>query len=323
MGEYVVTVTDVGANRYEILSNGFFPGQANPIAQRTVKVLIEEERLFTQAMYGMGEIELGAFTYVDSYDSRLGAYGGANVSAEADLITTSISTVSPYAADLGASSVVNGDLTIGVGGDLLNAINLVAGSVITGSTGTLTRPRTPHSVPNVAGTLPNQGTLNVPAHSTVTISASAEYDAINIGNHATLIIDSDVSLYVDGAINFDAHSSMVIDSAATVSLVLNNTLTFGAHAQIINTSFDPKKFTIYCTDNVASFSLAPQGQFFGNVYMPNTDFTIAPFTDYYGSIVAKTISLGTHVNYHFDTSLIDDPSAPTFNQFVVVKWQGY
>lgn len=219
--------------------------------------------------------------------------------------------------------MINGSVTIGVGGDVLTAINQDPGSLITGTTSSLTKANTPYSVPDISGTLPYRGVLNVPAHGTATISSSGEYDSITLGVHSTLIVDSDVSLYVDGTMNFDAHSTMTIDPAASVAVVLNDTLTFGASSQIINSSFDPKKFTIYCTDNVANVDLGAQGQFFGNVYMPNADFSVAPFTDYFGSIVANSIFLSPNVNYHYDKSLADDPAAPTFNKYDLKKWQGY
>lgn len=323
IGEYQLTVIDSGSNSYEILSRGFFPSQAGSLSERIVKVVVEQENLFEQAMFGMGSITLSPFVYIDSYDSRLGAYGGANVSSNGDLITWSISTSSPYAADIGSSSVVNGNLTIGVGGDVSAAIKMSPGSSITGTKSTLLKVKTPYSVPDISGTLPYQGSLSVPAHGTATISSSGEYDSITLGPNATLIVDSEVSLYVDGAVNFANHSSMIIDPTVKVSLVINDTLTFGPFAQIVNSSFDPKRFTIYCTDNVASFELGAQGQFYGNVYMPNSDFTVAPFTDYFGSIVANTISLGSNVNYHYDKSLADDPAAPTFNNYDLKKWQGY
>lgn len=323
IGEYVVSVDDLGGDSYEIFATGFFPNQLNPISTRTVKVLVERENLFVQAMYGIEEIKIDDFSFVDSYDSRLGPYGGANVSSEGNLITNSISSVSPYATDLGKGTYIDGDVTIGVGGDTLTAIHLEATSVITGSRDTLTRVRLPKAVPDISGFLPYQGNLNVPAHGSATISSSGEYDSITLGAHSTLILDSDVSLYISGKLDLGTYSTLIIDSAASVSVVLNDSLKFKPHAEIVNESFDPKQFTIYCTDNVEKFALGAQGQFLGNVYMPNTDFTVNPFIDYYGSIVAKTVLLKKNTSFHFDKSLADDVSAPTFNNYVVRIWQGY
>ncbi len=322
IGEYIVSVTYVGFNKYEILSRGFFPNQANTISDRTVKVLIEKETVFKQAMFALDGIDLAPSVYVDSYDTRLGVYGGANVSSAGDLITNSISNSTPYAASLGSSAVVNGDVTIGVGGDLLTAINMSPGSSITGTTGTLSKTNSPYAVSDISGLLPYQGALDIPANGTATISSSGEYDSITLGNHSTLIVDADVTLYLDGAMNFETHSTMIISPTATISLIINDTLAFSSFAQVVNLSCDPKQFTIYGTNNVTSFDLGSQGQFFGNVYMPNADCGVGPFTDYYGSIVAKSIFLASNVNFHFDKSLADDPSAPTFKKYVLRKWQG-
>ena len=309
---------------YEIVSRGYFPSQANQIASKIVKVLAVEEKLFKDAIMGYDGINIGSGALVDSYDSRIDLYGvSGNVGTDANFVTNSTADDS---IEIGNTSVVTGDISIGAGGIPANVIKLTGSGTYNGTVKWLSKNKPKLSIPDQTGVFGiNHGPLTVANGTVHIINNDVEYDSIKLEKDAILKINANSNIYVIGDILLGVDSQIIIIPGYTSKLWINGNTDFKNGATINNPSQDPLRFKIYCTDNVSSFDLGQHtGGFYGNIYAPNADVWIGPDTVFYGSIVGKTVRCTSGLQYHYDVASRDDPDpyAPTLGYFVI-RWQGY
>jgi len=326
IGQFDVTVEDLNQapKLYEIVSTGYFPNKAAATAVKTVKVMAQEQKLFSSAVMGYGGINIGSGAYVDSYDSRLGLYNvGGNVGTDADFITNSTAANS---VEIGNTSVVTGDVTIGMGGNYMNVIKLTGSGTYNGNVKWLKRDMPQVSIPDKTGVYGvNKGALVVPTGTTWPINGDVEYDSIKLEKNAVLKINADCDIYVIGDVNLGVNSQIQIVPGNKSRLWINGNTNFKNGATIQNPSQDPQRFKIFCTDNVTSFDLSQHSAgFYGNIYAPNADVWIGPDTVFYGSVVGKTVSCTSGLKYHYDVASREDPDTniPSLGYFVT-SWQGY
>lgn len=144
----------------------------------------------------------------------------------------------------------------------------------------------------------------------------------------TLTIQGPVQLHVDGSIMWIhtwLNGKIVIKPTGSLELFLENNFqvpiefvnSSSIDDFIVNESKDPKALVIYSTgttDSPVMFRLLPNKHFYGTLYFPNSDLLIYPKTntpnlyssgDFYGSIIAKTVTLLGDTKIHYDMSLRD------------------
>ncbi len=327
LGEFDVTVIKlIGEPKsYSVISVGYFPDKTNPMFSKTVKVLAVEEKIFKDAIMGYGGIDVGSGALVDSYDSRIGKYNvSGNIGTDANFITNSSAANS---VQIGNASVVTGDVTIGTGG-VEGVVIQTTGTGTYGGVKWLHKDKPKLSIPDqtgVFGTIP-YGPLIVAKDATYKINVNeVEYDSITLKKNAKLIINANTNIYVIGGIDLGVDSQIEINPGISAKLWVNGNTNFDNGATIDNTTHDPLRFKIYCTNNVASFDLSQHSAgFYGNIYAPNADVTIGNGTVFYGSVVGKSVKCTTGLQYHYDiASRYDsDPNALILGYFVTV-WQEY
>ncbi|MCM8812978.1 MAG: hypothetical protein NC924_03470 [Candidatus Omnitrophica bacterium] len=317
MGDIAIQVVNFGG-AYTVQCTGSTPNAANPWAQNTLRVILRGQPLFDDGLGAVSDIELRMGSAVDSYDSTQGAYGGANVG---DDVTVATNSTANGAVSVGPFVSVNGDIVVGPGANTSTTVQVNGSASVSGSisaSGTEAIPTPSVSIP--AG-LPAMGNLNVPKGGTSTISSSGSYDKITVGIGGQLIINSDVTLVVKDELKLGVLSDLTITNDATVSIILDDKFTAQLGSDINNSSEDPAKLTIYCTDNVTNLRFGVATDFCGNIYAPKADVHVLLAGDMYGGIVGDTVRLGVLARFHYDTSLASRPDAPVGGGYRVEKWQ--
>jgi hypothetical protein len=244
-------------------------------------------------------VNIGSGAVIDSYDSRLGVYGGTNVHNNANIATNSIY----YGAiNLGNNSIINGDAMTGTGSDPNDVIIQGMGSDITGEKVALDDPKVLPSVPVPTG-LVNRGNLSVSGTST-TISQSGQYGNLTLAKNARVTITSNVTLYVSGAFTLNNNAEFRINPGCSVTLNFGGSWSLNSNCMINNMSHDPTKLVMLGTDTfTGSKTFCNTFTTYAAMYFPNANINFANTAAVYGSIIARQFMIGNNMQVHYDEAL--------------------
>ena len=294
------------------LSSGHFAESTGKygLKEKTVRCSFPLQGLFEYAVFGDEYVHLKNGGTVDWYnydtDDKNLQLGTNSTLADAVVIKN--------------GAIVNGDVVIGVGGDPDVAINKTA----TGLTGnTFVMPKEYElpqiTVPEWLAALPSGGTIN----NNITISNSAKYDKIDIGNNKIITIDGEVSLYIVGDIILDnsAELRIIDDNDVSLTLFVGGNIEIKNSGVINNLSEDATKLIIYGLDGCESIILKNDIDFYGAIYAPNADIVMMNSGDVYGSVVAKSVDQKNSADFNYDASLRDVSVEDIGVRFVIKQWQ--
>jgi choice-of-anchor A domain-containing protein len=116
-------------------------------------------------------------------------------------------------------------------------------------------------------------------------------------------------------IKFATGANLVVYSGGT-SCTVNTQVAFNSPGYAAN-------FILYCAPSVTSFTMNGNATFVGVVVAPNADVTLngsgdpAHPTDFIGCLMANTVTLNGHFNFHYDEALGGNPS---FGRFLITSW---
>ena len=299
------TVTGNSSSGYVVESIGEF-GEA----ERRVTGALPVKGPFDYAIFTEDDLVLKEGTVVDwyNYDDDDGSFQiGTN-----SIISGSI--------DLKHGATVNGDVVVGLRGDP-DVVITSHGATITGDTYEMTeRYELPSiTVPGYVQSSPSQGTIT----DTTTITSSAKYDSIDLGNGKIITIDGPVTLYVIGNIKLKNSAQLQIANSGNASLILYSGGDFIAVYGTVsnNQTGDPQKLKLYGLSGCQNLSLRNSGVLYGAIYAPNADVVLHNSVEVYGSIIANSFSQRQTADFHYDASLRDVSVDDEGVQFVVKQWQ--
>jgi hypothetical protein len=303
-GSFSYNIVPLTANKvYEIISTGTSGGQTRVVHARTKMTnLFEYGLIVTKSLLTRNS------TLVDGYDSRLGLYGSGNSGGLIKMGTTNIQSPPQGGITLYNGSTINGDVMIGVGGDL---------DVVIKDLGATTGPRynmqepfefeviTP---PNCGPSLGNLNTTNttIGAPGAVTY---ARYNSITIQNSGVLEIVGEVYIHVTGTIDLKNSAEMRISANSSVKIYLENDLLAGQANGINNMSKIPANFVLFGvgTNPNQRWDIRNSGDFYGVYYAPNADITIYAKGEVFGSVAGQSFELkadpGSANGVHYDNAL--------------------
>jgi hypothetical protein len=274
----------------------------SPSVSKTLRVVLEggaPPPLFNFMVFGALGVNIGGGAIVDSYDSRLGVYGGTNVHDGGNIGTNG----DIYGAvNLGNGSIVNGDAMTGAGSDPNEVIIMGMSSEITGETAALEEPKELPSVPVPTG-LANRGNLSVSGTST-TISQSGQYNNLTLANNARVTITSNVTLYVSGAFTLNNNAEFRINPGCSVTFYFGGAWSLNSNSRINNMSQDPTKLVMYGTDTfTGSKTFCNNFETYAAMYFPKASVSLANSAAFYGSVIARQFMIGNNMRVHFDEAL--------------------
>ncbi len=276
-----------------------------PVARITRVVMRSQgcHPVFDRCVFGSEGVDMSANAFIDSYDSRNGLYGGSNVSSEGHVGTN--------AMYYGCISLSNGAKVYGsaFSGPESNPAEVIvtwSKSHIFGPMQALVSSKALPSVLPPEG-LMSLGDYNLASGGNDVIIQSGEYDSFTINSNAKTTIADDVILYIKG--NFEIASLAkleIADDASSRIYLGGGTFYIDSDSQIINLTQDPKKLLILGTDNFDStVELALANDFYGAVYAPRANLNCYFGGKFYGSLVARKISLKYFSEIHYDKALAE------------------
>jgi Flp pilus assembly protein TadG len=219
------------------------------------------------AIVGINSLTIGGNGYTDSYDSRGGAYSAATAHHKG-------SVASNGDISLSGSAKVDGDVRCGVG----QSTSVSGAATATGRVAPLGAPL---SFPSV--TLPasyvNAGDC-VMSSGTVSLAGGVYvFDTIDLSGTAHITWQGPVVIYVRTA--YRIRGKAVVDTYQNV----------------------PANLVLKLLPTCKTASWTGSHSCVGELYAPDTDFTVGGKAQLYGRIIARTISVSGSAGLHYDEAL--------------------
>ena len=299
------TVTGDLSSGYTVESTGI-SGQA----QRTVSCTLQLQGPFEAAIFTENGMELNNSAVVDWYnnteDDKIMQIGTNN--------TASGSVV------LRNSATVYGDVVVGMGGDPSVVINDY-GATVTGDTRALTERYVmqPVTVPEWLESLPSSGAIPNDTNDT-TITTSARYSSIDLGNSETVTISGDITLYITGGIILGNSAELGIEEGASLTLYLGGDFEGKNSSTVNNETQDAQKLKIYGLDSCETIQFKNSSDFYGAIYAPNADVVMNNSANIYGSVVSKSFDQRNSGTFNYDVTLRDVSINDEAVYFAITNW---
>ena len=305
-GIYSYTITGDTTNGYTIQSVGIFNG-----LQKTIEVSLQLQSPFGEfAVFGGENIELKAEADIDWYNYDAG---------DEDFKIGTNGTQSG-AVTLKNNSNVNGDIVVGVDGDISVAVS-DNGANITGTLGTMSEEFILDSVtvPAWLTAMALGGTIT----NDTTISSSDKYSGINLGNGEEIEIEGDVVLYITGDILLKNSAKIIIndDADGSLTLYVGGDITGNNGSSFNNETEDSKKLKIFGLDSCSEMLFKNSSEFYGIIYAPRAEVTFNNSVDAYGSVICKQFEQKNSAGFNYDASLRDINYNDELISFTTQRWK--
>ena len=322
VGNILITVDNPESMAPVIEATGSVAAVGSSNYSKTMRVVLAggaPPPLFNFMLFGELGVNVGTGAVVDSYDSRLGPYGGTNVGDGGNIGTNG----EIYGAiNLGNGSIVNGSAMTGPETVPDDIIIQGMGSEITGEKVALDEAKELPSVPAPTG-LANRGNASI-SGTTATISESGQYNNFTLANNAKVTITSNVTLYVAGTFTMNNNSEFKINSGCSVTIYFGGGWAINSNSRINNGSQDPTKLVMYGTDTfTGTKTFCNTFETYAAMYFPKAVVNLANTNSFYGSIIARQFMIGNNMHVHYDealASLQTGFTSPT-TSFEMKSWQ--
>jgi len=299
------TVTGDLGSGYTVESTGI-SGQA----QRTVSCTLQLRGPFEAAIFTKDGMELKNSAVVDWFNYT------------EDDKTMQIGTNSTTAGSviLRNSATVYGDVVVGMGGNPGVVINDY-GATVTGDTRALTERYViqPVTVPEWLQSLPSSGAIPNDTNDT-TITTSARYSSIDLGNSETVTIDGDVALYITGDITLGNSAELGIENDASLILYLGGDFEGKNSSTVNNETQDAQRLKIYGLDSCETIRFKNSSDLYGAIYAPNADVVMDNSANIYGSVVSKSFEQRNSATFNYDVTLRDVSINDEALYFTITNW---
>ncbi len=138
---------------------------------------------------------------------------------------------------------------------------------------------------------------------------------IVIGTNVVLALPNGLSMGSTDTITYSPMpgANLIVYSGGTSCTVYGN--------GVLNSPGYAADFILYCAPTVTSFTLNGNGTFVGVVVAPSADVALngggTTVTDFVGCLMANSVTLNGHFNFHYDEALGGNKS---FGRFLITSW---
>lgn len=320
IGDIEVRVEDPDGDNPVVSSSGRVALVESRVLSKCARVVLEEEKYkpWLNGIFGDEELDFSSNSYVDSYDSRDGDYGGSNMGSEGHVGTngTHLGCI-----DLASNSRIYGDAVSGPESDPDSVIITRGNAEIFGEKSSLSEENPMPPVP-LPEELPYMGDYSLGGGSD-TIDESGEYSSFRLDSNSTVTLTADLTLYITGEFLMRSNTKLEIADGVKATIYLGGTFTQNSNTQINNLSQDPTKLLMLGTDSFnGEMEWRSNTDFWGAVYVPKADVNFRSNIDFHGSISSKSFQFNSNARIHYDLALaalaLDGADG---TPFTVKSWQ--
>jgi len=240
-----------------------------------------------------GAVKLTGSCKIDSYDSTLGAYGGANISSNATVLTNSTAS---KAVSLAWSTAIKGSVQVGPGGNPDTVIDDQSGTNVTGTMSAMGQQA---QMPTL--TAPSMGAStgdkSISSAQGTTISGNLHVNNLSVTNSGLMKVSGTTVILVEN--NFSVSGAGVIEVLPNSSLTIyvKGTSTMSGGTRIDGPNLSNIKLMNLGTGLV---DITGSSQFQGVIMSPNGAVTIENGAAAFGAVMAKQISILGGSQFHQD-----------------------
>jgi hypothetical protein len=300
------------------LGSGYFVQSTGKsgLREKNINCSLSLQGPFERAILAQGPLVLKSGTIVEGYNSE----DPWETDVDATVGTLSIL---PDGVVLNAGVIINGDVIVGVGGDVETVVKDLGASthrqyallkqIILPA---ITVPELPDKGAGIKvhGTTLTVGPTDTGQYGEIELKKASDPGILEVNG-------GDVVLYVTGDISLGQGCEIVIKDGATLVLYLDGDMVADNDAGI-NNECTPKSFKLFGTSTDEQvITLKAKSESLGAIYTPNAIVTIMADGDVYGSITAKTFEMKSGGNFYYDKALknatIDDEGL----RFVIKEWR--
>lgn len=331
-GGFDVTVTPLDSTKRLVTVSGYYPSNSTSAygyQRRQVEAVISVSSSDFDSVFVATTIDLDSNSRVDSYDSRLGLYGGTNIGTSGDLGSNSTGASTIH---LDSNAYLGGDAMIGPGGNVNTAITLDRNATMTGTRQTLTSTKTLASktYPGSGGT----SALTLASNQSQRLSGGTyNYTHVDIDSGATVTFTGSATLYVDKYFKLDSNSQFKTDAdcpTCTLTIYVNGNTYEGAPAEafdidsgsLLSANAKPTQLTVIVTgtgSSARSVQLDSNNGFYGAIHAPLSHVDLDSNVNAYGAILARSLQLDSGSKIHYDVALAS--SGGTSGSVQLLSWR--
>jgi hypothetical protein len=233
------------------------------------------------ALIATGKVDISS-SYVDSYNSANGPYGGGNVYQNGDVDAT-------------GAVKTSGGATIG--GDVSSSSTVTGGGI----TGNITTGAPPVNAPTVACPA-GPYTASVPAGSGISYNSGT--GDLTLSGSAVLTLPVPPTTYYFHKLTLSGSSSIAFSSYTQhIDIYVSNQLTLSGGG-VMNTGADPTKLSIWgCGGDTSNWAISGGSFAYYSMYAPNHNLAISGASNYYGMFVGHDIAISGGSMIHYDHAL--------------------
>ena len=322
-GQFLVMIMKVSDSKVTLKSTGSVREET-----RIIREDVFRPSIFDWAVFGNDSVHLSSNALIDSHNSTQGPYDPNNPGSNGD---TGTNAIGPGVISLDSNSKIDGDAVVGPEGNPDTDITLKSNSEITGKkaaadseTG-LPQITAPTDIPSEF-----RGHIALDGNDSLTIggdSNSGQYEYIELNSNSVLTINGDIKIQVNGnftmnsntrieitdnvevilyitdALSLNSNSRINLGDGTEVTIYVDGSFSMDSNTTINNPSNDSTAMTLYGTDSLTNVSFNSNVGYYGSVYTRMADFTINSNAQIYGSLVAKSVTLNSNAEVHYDEAL--------------------
>jgi fibro-slime domain-containing protein len=251
-------------------------------------------------------VQLRNISRVDSYDSTLGAYGGANAGSDAVIGTNETGGGKVYVEN---QTKLEGDVLIGPGGDPATVVEVKNASTVTGTISALAT-----TVPMPAISMPS-GMPGSAGDWTITggvewLWGDVHLHNFTIRNAATVFVGGTVRLQVDGNLKVLGGSTLIVPDGSRLELYVKGSTELKGSVVNPDTS-SPWKVLLYAWNDVKVLTTSRMS---ARVFAPDVKLFVENISEFSGTFIGSELHLDQQAQFHVDLRnyepgvLVDDPT---------------
>lgn len=219
------------------------------------------------SLIGINGVTVTGYGYTDSYDATKGAYNAATAKKNGSIASNGN-------ISLQGNATINGDARSGIG----KTTTLSGSAKVTGLNAPQASQATYPSV-TLPSSYTNLGDVNMSSGTTYLPGGTYVIDNLIMSGTAHVVWQGPTTLYIKSGYNISGNAA--IDTYQNL----------------------PANRKLYFLPTCTTATWNGTNDCVGELYAPDTDFTIGGTVDLYGRVTAKTINLSGNGGMHYDESL--------------------
>ncbi len=315
-GTHSATITQPNgfpSNQYRIQSTGQLHGISQSVEGVVQKTLISP---FQWGLFGIEKVKVRGNVQTDSFNSSLGTYA-ATKGSNGDVGTNAVSAAS---VDVRGRAVINGDASVGRGGDPNSAIRVGGSAVITGNrfaasqTYQFPTPQPPDGSVNL-------GDLKLRAGEELVLPAGTYwYTSFRAEGGSQIRVSGPVTIYVSRKVKIGGRALVGEADDEDEDDGDEDEGVLGGPVTVASDRLNPTQLTIHVMGR-DKVNVKGRALIHAALYAPNAKVKIGGRAELFGAVVARQMDLKGRARLHYDEALAAGGSQRAPYRVSVLSWQ--